>query len=97
LPQQLELELRLSRRLIWETRHWGMAFGMDAGIRGHRRASPPTMRIMIAYRKASTRMRIRGDGMHILSTSEVIITHYFALSSLSLFCDNVLRHPVLFS
>jgi len=39
--------------------------------------------IMIAYRKAPMRMRFRGDGMHILNTSEVMVTHlkvsrYFA-------------------
>jgi len=55
-----------------------MAFGMDTGMRGHRRAFPPTMRIMIAYRKVSTRMRFRGDGMDTLSTSEVhlLLSHY---------------------
>lgn len=76
-----------------------MAFGMDAGMYGHRRTSTPTMHIMIAYRKASTRMRFRGDGMVMLSMSDVITIHHpvSQLSSLSLFCDNFLRHPVLLS
>jgi hypothetical protein len=66
-----------------------MAFGMDAGMRGYRRASPPAMRIMIAYRKASTRMRFRGDGMDTLSTSEVITTYFRIIEPLTTFCDTL--------
>jgi hypothetical protein len=59
-----------------------MTFGMDAGMRGHRHASPPTMRVMIAYQKALTRMRFPGDGMHTLS-SEVITAHFRIIDSLA--------------
>ncbi len=69
---RLLLELRLSRRPIWETRRWGMVLGMDADMGGYWRAFPPTMRItiMIAYRMTPTRIRYRGDGMHMLSASD---------------------------
>ena len=50
-----------------------MAFGMDANMREHLHAS---LTIMIAYRRASTRMRSRGDGMHMLRTSEVISARF---------------------
>jgi hypothetical protein len=69
-----------------------MAFGMDAaGMRGHRHASPLTM---IAYRKASTRMRFRGDGKHMLGTSEVTTTHFLLIEPLAFlfvttFCDTL--------
>jgi hypothetical protein len=78
-----------------------MAFGMDAaGMRGHRHASPLTMRIMIAYPKASTRMRFRGDGMHMHGTSEVIahhpLSHYrasLAFLFVITFCDTLSCFP----
>ena len=72
-----------------------MTFGMDAaGMRGHQHATPPTTRIMIAYRKASTRIRFRGDGKHMLGTSEVIITHFRIIEPLAFlfvttFCDTL--------
>jgi hypothetical protein len=63
-----------------------MAFGMDVGMRGHRHASLLTMRVMIAYQKAPTRMRFPGDGMHMLSTSDVITTNFAFLTT---FCDTL--------
>ena len=57
-----------------------MGFGMDAGMGGgHQRVST----MMIACRKASTRTRSRGDGIHMPSTSEV--TTHFCILSLSRF------------
>src|SRR5258707_3726342 len=71
-----------------------MRIGMDAGMCGYRRASPPTMRIiMMAYRKAPMRMRFRGDGMDILNTSEVMVTHLKCLDISRSVCRVERRAP----
>jgi hypothetical protein len=77
-----------------------MALGLDAGMRGHRdrHASPRTMCTMIAYRKASMRMRFRGGGMHMLGMSEVITTYFRIIEPLAfLFVTTFCDIPVLFS
>jgi len=42
-------------------------------------------------------MRFRGDGMVMLSMSDVITVQFRNYRASLFFCDNILRHPVLLS